>query len=136
MRSLCPRRFLCYTDEAHKNKADDDLVLVLDTLPDSTTVDYGDLNHPLKVVRAKATAMIRFKPINGNTQCEVTAVQHFDTNGLVPERYAVAKIPKALAYVRDMRELFQRDDAVDSEMIRELMDNIKYVRTKRATQPN
>jgi hypothetical protein len=44
-----------------------DLVLILEALPESTKVDYG---ANLIVVRAKTTGVIRFKPINGDTQCE------------------------------------------------------------------
>jgi hypothetical protein len=64
-------------------------------------------------VRGKTTAVIRFRPINDNTQCEVTLVQHGDAGGFVPERVVVAKIPQALSGVAEMRELFQRDDAMD-----------------------
>ncbi|GMI27772.1 hypothetical protein TeGR_g9671, partial [Tetraparma gracilis] len=94
-----------------------DLVLVFEALPDITNVDYG---ANLKVVRAKTTGVVRFKPINDDTQCEVTLVQHGDAGGLVPERVAAAKIPQALGSVGNMRELFQRDDAIDGAKTSEL----------------
>jgi hypothetical protein len=87
-----------------------DLVLAFDALPSSTKVDYG---ANLKVVRAKTTGFVRFKPINDDTQCDVILIQHGDAGGFVPERVAVAKIPQALRGVADMRELFQRDDSID-----------------------
>ncbi|GMI30147.1 hypothetical protein TeGR_g12502, partial [Tetraparma gracilis] len=87
-----------------------DLVLVFEALPDSTKVDYG---ANLKVVRGKITGVVRFKSINDDTQCEVTLVQHGDAGGFVPERVVVAKMPQALSGVAEMRELFQRDDAMD-----------------------
>ncbi|GMI28241.1 hypothetical protein TeGR_g4461, partial [Tetraparma gracilis] len=73
-------------------------------------VDYG---ADLKVVRGKTTGVVRFKSTNDDTQCEVTLVQHMDAGGFLPERVVVAKIPKALSGVAEMRELFQRDDAID-----------------------
>ncbi|GMI22407.1 hypothetical protein TeGR_g5792, partial [Tetraparma gracilis] len=94
-----------------------DLVLVFEALPDSTKVDYG---ANLKVVRGKTTGVVRFKSINDDTQCEVTLVQHGDAGGFVPERVMVAKIPQALRGVADMRELFQRDEAIDGAKQSEL----------------
>ncbi|GMI56889.1 hypothetical protein TeGR_g4895, partial [Tetraparma gracilis] len=79
------------------------------------------------VVRAKTTGVIRFKPINGDTQCEVTLVQHGDAGGFVPERIMVAKIPQALSGVEEMREIFQRDDAIDGAKRSELAAIIKYL---------
>ena len=105
---LTNREFLCrYL--SFKEPAGD-LVLVFEALPDSTKVDYG---ANLKVVRAKSMGVYRFKSINDDTQCEVTLVQHGDAGGFVPERVVVAKIPQALSGVAEMRELFQRDDAMD-----------------------
>jgi hypothetical protein len=98
-------RYLCFKELTG------DLVLVFEALPDSTKVDYG---ANLKVVRGKSTGVVRFKSINDDTKCEVTLVGHFDAGGFVPERVAVAKIPQALSGVAEMRELFQRDDNVDS----------------------
>jgi hypothetical protein len=94
-----------------------DLVLVFEALPDRTEVDYG---ANLKVVRAKSTGVVRFKPINDDAQCEVTLIQHGDAGGFVPERVMVAKIPRALSGVAEMRELFQRDDAIDGAKRSEL----------------
>ncbi|GMI27225.1 hypothetical protein TeGR_g1033, partial [Tetraparma gracilis] len=94
-----------------------DLVLVFEALPDNTKVDYG---ANLKVVRAKSTGVARFKPINDDTQCEVTLVQHVNAGGFVPERVVVAKIPQALRGVADMRVLFQRDEAIDGAKRSEL----------------
>jgi hypothetical protein len=91
-------------------EATGDLVVVFKPLLDSTRVDYG---ANLKVVRAKSTGVVRFKSINNDTQCEVTLVQHMDTGGFVPKRVMVSKTPQVLSGVADMRELFQRDDAVD-----------------------
>ncbi|GMI57053.1 hypothetical protein TeGR_g10296, partial [Tetraparma gracilis] len=105
-------RYLCFKEPAG------DLVLVFEALPDSTKVDYG---ANLKVVRAKSTGVMRFKSINDDTQCEVTLVQYGDFGGFVPERVVVAKIPQALSGVADMRELFQRDDAIDGAKRSELM---------------
>ncbi|GMI25387.1 hypothetical protein TeGR_g1751, partial [Tetraparma gracilis] len=99
-----------------------DLVLVFEALPDSTKVDYG---ADLKVVRGKTTGVYRFKSINDDTQCEVTLVQHGDAGGFVPERVMVAKIPQALGGVAEMRELFQRDDAIDDAERSELAFIIK-----------
>ncbi|GMI30122.1 hypothetical protein TeGR_g9758 [Tetraparma gracilis] len=87
-----------------------DLVLVFEALPDSTKVDYG---ANLKVVRGKIISVMRFGPFNDDTQCEVTLVSHLDAGGFLPERVVVAKIPEALSGVSEMRELFQRDDAID-----------------------
>ena len=101
-----------------------DLVLVFEALPSSTKVDYG---ANLKVVRGKITSVMRFKSINDNTQCEVTLVQHWDAGGFVPERVVVAKIPLALSGVAEMRELFQRDDAIDGAKRSELAAIIKCV---------
>jgi hypothetical protein len=101
-----------------------DLVVVFEPLLDSTVVDYG---ANLKVVRAKSTGVYRFKPINDDSQCEVTLVQHGDAGGFVPERVAVAKIPKALSGMAEMRELFQRDDAIDGAKRSELAAIIKCV---------
>ena len=101
-----------------------DLVVVFEALPDSTEVDYG---ANLKVVRAKVTAVCRFKPINDDTQCEVTFIQHGDAGGFVPERVVVAKIPQALRAVGGMRELFQRDDAIDGAKRSELAGIMKCV---------
>jgi hypothetical protein len=97
-------RFVCFTESTG------DLVLVCEALPERTKVDYG---ANLKVVRGKTTGVYRFKPIIGDTQCEVTLVQHGDAGGFVPKRVVVAKIPQALSGVGEMRELFQRDDAID-----------------------
>ncbi|GMI27852.1 hypothetical protein TeGR_g10416 [Tetraparma gracilis] len=94
-----------------------DLVVVFEALPDSTKVDYG---ANLKVVRGKGTGVLRLKSINDGTQCEVTLVQHGDAGGFVPEGVMVAKIPQALRPVADMRELFQRDDAIDGAKRSEL----------------
>ncbi|GMI43573.1 hypothetical protein TeGR_g4439, partial [Tetraparma gracilis] len=94
-----------------------DLVIAFEALPDSTKVDYG---ANLKVVRAESTGIVRFKSINDDTQCEVTLLQHGDAGGFVPERVAAAKIPQALGSVRNMRELFQRDDAIDGAQMSEL----------------
>ncbi|GMI24816.1 hypothetical protein TeGR_g13144, partial [Tetraparma gracilis] len=99
-----------------------DLVLVCEALPDSTKVDYG---ANLKVVRAETTGVYRFKPTNDDTQCEVTLIQHGDAGGFVPERVVVAKIPQALSGVGVMRELFQRDDAIDCAKRGELAGIIK-----------
>ncbi|GMI54554.1 hypothetical protein TeGR_g8854 [Tetraparma gracilis] len=87
-----------------------DIIFVVEALPDTTTVDYG---ANLEVVRGKSTGVFRCKPINDDTQCEVTHVQHADAGGFVPERVVVAKIPEVLSGVAEMRELFQRDDAID-----------------------
>jgi hypothetical protein len=111
-------RQLCFKEPAG------DLVLVFETRPDSTKVDYG---AKLKVVRAKSVGVLRFKPINEDTQCEVTLVQHLDAGGFLPERVAVAKIPQALSGVGEMREIFQRDDAIDDAKRNELADIIKCV---------
>ncbi|GMI42593.1 hypothetical protein TeGR_g11447 [Tetraparma gracilis] len=99
-----------------------DLVVVFEALPDSTKVDYG---ANLKVVRAESTSVVRFKSINADTQCEVTLVQHGDAGGFVPKRVVVAKIPQALGSVRNMREPFQRDDAIDGAQRSELAAIIK-----------
>jgi hypothetical protein len=99
-----------------------DLVLVFEALPDITKVDYG---ANLKVVRGKITGVVRFKSINDDTQCEVTLVQHMDAGGFLPERVVVAKIPQALRAVGGMRELFQRDDAIDGAKISKLAAIIK-----------
>ncbi|GMI33215.1 hypothetical protein TeGR_g6242 [Tetraparma gracilis] len=104
-------RFLCFEELTG------DLVLVFEALPDSTKVNYGS---NLKVVRAKTTGVWRFKPINNDTQCEVTLVTHVDAGGFVPERAMVARLPQTLSGVADMRELFQRDDAIDSAKRSEL----------------
>ena len=105
------------------------LVLVCEPLPDSTKVDYG---ANLKVVRGKTTGVYRFKSINDDTQCEVTLAQHLDAGGFVPERVAVANIPRVLSGVGEMRELFQRDDAVDGAKRSELAAIIKCVLTSAA----
>ncbi|GMI29072.1 hypothetical protein TeGR_g11360 [Tetraparma gracilis] len=99
-----------------------DLVLVSEALPDSTMVDYG---ANLRVVRAKTTGVLRFTPTNDDAQCEVTLVQHLDAGGFLPERVVVGKIPQALGGVGEMRELFQRDDAIDGAKISELAAIIK-----------
>jgi hypothetical protein len=99
-----------------------DLVVVFEALPDSTKVDYG---ANLKVVRAKSTGVVRFVPINDDTQCEVTLIQHGDAGGFVPERVVVAKIPLALSGAGFMRERFQRDDAIDGTKRSELAAIIK-----------
>ncbi|GMI25215.1 hypothetical protein TeGR_g3083 [Tetraparma gracilis] len=91
-------------------KQTDDLVVVFEALADNTTVDYGG---NFKVVHAKTRGFFRFKPINNDTQCEATLVQHGDAGGFVPTRVTVAKIPQALSGVAEMRELFQRDVAID-----------------------
>ncbi|GMI34230.1 hypothetical protein TeGR_g7990 [Tetraparma gracilis] len=83
----------------------------------SEQVDYG---ANLKVVRGKTTGVLRFKPINDDTQCEVTLVQHLDAGGFVPEWVVVASIPRALSGVDSMQELFQRDDAIDGAKRSEL----------------
>jgi hypothetical protein len=110
-------RYVCFKDEPAG-----DLVLVFEALPDSTEVDYG---ANLKVVRGKSTGVYRFKPINDETQCEVTLVQHVDAGGFVPERVLVAKIPQALSGVAEMRELFQHDDEIDNAKRSELAATIK-----------
>ncbi|GMI22418.1 hypothetical protein TeGR_g13348, partial [Tetraparma gracilis] len=116
---LTDREFLCrYL--SFKEPAGD-LVVVFEALPDSTKVDYG---ANLKVVRGKSMGVVRFRPINDDTQCEVTLIQHGDAGGYVPERVVVAKIPQALSGVAEMRELFQRDDAVDGAERSELADII------------
>ncbi|GMI53113.1 hypothetical protein TeGR_g14713 [Tetraparma gracilis] len=79
-------------------KPSGDLVLVFEALPDSTKVDYG---ANLKVVRGKITGVVRFKPIDEDSQCEVTLVQRGDAGGFVPERVSVAKIPQALGSIVD-----------------------------------
>ncbi|GMI25032.1 hypothetical protein TeGR_g8761 [Tetraparma gracilis] len=94
-----------------------DLVVVFEALPDTTKVDYG---ANLKVVRAKSTGIVRFKPINGDAQCEVTQIQHGEFGGLVSDRVVVAKIPQAVRGVSVMRERFQRDDEVDGAKRSEL----------------
>ncbi|GMI19237.1 hypothetical protein TeGR_g13668, partial [Tetraparma gracilis] len=94
-----------------------DLIFVFEALPDSTKVDYG---ANLKVVRAKSTGVLRFKPTNDDAQCEVTLVQHLDAAGFVPKRVVVAMIPQALSGVGEMRELFQRDDNIDGAKRSEL----------------
>jgi hypothetical protein len=99
-----------------------DLVVVFEALPDSTKVNYG---ANLKVVRGRTTGAVRFKSINDDTQCEVTLVQHLDAGGLLPERVGVAKIPQALSGVAEMRELFQRDNAIDGAKRSELAAIIK-----------
>jgi hypothetical protein len=86
-------------------------------------------------VRAKTTGVIRFRPINDDTQCEVTLVQHGDAGGFVPERVVVAKIPQALGGVGEMRELFQRDDAIDGAKRGELAAIIKCVSPARPPAP-
>jgi hypothetical protein len=101
-----------------------DLVVVFEALPDSAKVDYG---ANLKVVRGEITGVVRFRPINDDTRCEVSLVQHWDAGGFVPERIVVAKIPQALRGVGDMRELFQRDDAIDGAKTSELAAIIKCV---------
>jgi hypothetical protein len=101
-----------------------DLVIVFEGLPDSMKVDYGA--NP-KVVRGKSIGVIRFKPINHDTQCEVTLVQHMDTGGFVPERVMVTKTPQVLSGVGEMRELYQRADAIDGAKISELAAIIKGV---------
>ncbi|GMI35861.1 hypothetical protein TeGR_g6190, partial [Tetraparma gracilis] len=109
-------RYMCFKDSSG------DLILAFDALPGSLKVNYG---ANIKVVRAKTTGVFRFKPINDDTQCEVTLVQHGDAGGFVPERVVVAKIPEALVGVTDMRELFERDDAIDDTMRSELVALIK-----------
>jgi hypothetical protein len=109
-----------------------DLVLVFEALPNSTKVDYG---ANLKVVHGKTTGVYRFKSINDDTQCEVILVQHGDFGGLVPERVVVAKIPQALRGVAEMRELFQRDDAIDGAKTSELAAIIKCVPTAATPLP-
>jgi hypothetical protein len=99
-----------------------DLVVVFEALPDSTKVDYGT---NLKVVRGKITGVVRFRPIDEDSQCEVTLVQHVNVGGVIPERVMVAKTPQALGSVGNMRELFQRDDAIDDAKRSELADIIK-----------
>jgi hypothetical protein len=111
-------RSLCFKEPAG------DLVLVSEALPDSTKVDYG---ANLKVVRGKTTGVVRFKSIDDNTQCEVTLVSHLDAGGFLPERVVVAKIPQALRGVGEMRELFERDDAIDGAKRGELAAIIKCV---------
>jgi hypothetical protein len=101
-----------------------DLVLVFEALPDGTKVDYG---ANLKVERAKSTGTFRFKPLNDDSQCEVTLVHHGHAGGFVPERVMVAKIPQALSAVSNMREHFQRDDAIDDAKRSELAEIIKCV---------
>jgi hypothetical protein len=98
-------RYLCFKEPSGE------LVLVSGALPDSTNFDYG---ANLKVVRGKVTAVCRFKPINDDTQCEFTLVQHGDPGGFVPERVMVTKTPQVLSSVGNMQELFQRDDDIDS----------------------
>ncbi|GMI19234.1 hypothetical protein TeGR_g13668, partial [Tetraparma gracilis] len=104
-------RCLCFEDMTG------DLIFVFEALPDSTKVDYG---ANLKVVRAKSTGVLRFKPTNDDAQCEVTLVQHLDAAGFVPKRVVVAMIPQALSGVGEMRELFQRDDNIDGAKRSEL----------------
>jgi hypothetical protein len=45
----------------------------------------------------------------------------------VPERVIVAKIPEALSPVAEIRELFQRDDAIDGAERSELAAVVKCV---------
>ena len=111
-------RYLCFKEPTGE------LVLVMEALPDRTKVDYG---ANLMVVRAKTTGVLRVKPINDDTQCEVTLIQRGDSGGFVPERVMVAKTPQALRGVGDMRELFQRDDAIDGAKRGELAAIIKCV---------
>jgi hypothetical protein len=111
-------RYLCFKEPTG------DLVLVFEALPDSTEVDCG---ANLRVVRGKTTGVWRFKPINNDTQCEVTLVQHGDAGGFVPEQVVVAKIPQALSGATEMREIFQRDDAIDGAKRGELAAIIKCV---------
>jgi hypothetical protein len=57
-------RTLCFKESTG------DLVVVSEPLPDEARVDYG---ANLKAVRGKGTAILRAKPINGDTQCEGTS---------------------------------------------------------------
>jgi hypothetical protein len=109
-----------------------DFVIVIKALPGNTRVDYGG---KLKVVRGKSIGVVRFKPIDDDTQCEVTLLLHGDPGGFVPERVVVAKIPEVLNGVAEMRELFQRDDAIDGAKRSELAAIIKCVPPTRPPPP-
>jgi hypothetical protein len=111
-------RYLCFKEPTG------DLVLVFEPLPGNTKVDYG---ANLKVVRGKIMGVFRFKPINDGTQCEVALIQHGDAGGFLPKRVMVAKIPQVLRGVGEMREIFQRDDAIDGAKRSELAATIKCV---------
>jgi hypothetical protein len=120
-------RNLCFTDDTTG-----DLVYVAEPLPDSTKIDYGT---SLKVVRGRATAVLRITSINDDTQCEVAHVQHLDTGGFVPERVMVAKLPQALHGVVEMREAFQRDDEVNKAEMDELAAIIVCVARAQKNDP-
>jgi hypothetical protein len=111
-------RYLCFKDDANG-----DLVIVFEPLPDSTKIDYG---ANLKVVRGKSTGVVRFKSINDDTQCEVVHVQHGDPGGFVPQNVVIAQLPRVMAGVGDMRELFQRDDAIDDADISKFAAIIRW----------
>ncbi|GMI35149.1 hypothetical protein TeGR_g2654, partial [Tetraparma gracilis] len=111
-------RQLCYKDDVTG-----DFVLVCEPLPENVKVDYG---ANLKVVRGNSSSILRITSIKNDTQCEVNLVQCGDAGGFVPERVIVAKIPVALSGVVELRELFQRDAAVDEVECDAAMDVLEH----------
>jgi hypothetical protein len=89
---------------------EEDGSLVMAIVPDDAVVDYG---ARMRKVRAKSTAIMRVSPLPGNTQCEVTFIQHLDAGGLIPDWVAERSVPRSLKPVVLLRNLFQRDSEID-----------------------
>jgi hypothetical protein len=106
---LSPREFLLRQLRAAEDDDTGVLLYVADPLTSTTMVDYGTT---FKTVRGETRVYARFVPLN-ETQCKITLHQYFDAGGWIPEWAATLQIPKTLAVVDELRNVFQRDREID-----------------------
>jgi hypothetical protein len=96
-------------------------VSVFEPPREEIVVDYG---RRMNAVRGRATGFLRLTPIAGGPQCKLELYQQVDAGGRVPVFVVNSKAGKALSFVAEMREHFQRDDEVDAVERRRLVEVI------------
>ena len=100
----------------------DDGSITLACTPVDDVVDYG---FKMKIVRANAFALYKITPVTRTPggsiddssieQCTVRITQKFELGGLIPIPILNAQVPSVLSVLVDLRQKFEKDDAIDAE---------------------
>jgi len=94
-----------------------------DKYDDNRLVDIGN-NKANKLIQAKSKGFCTLTNV-GNQKCEMMFITHTDARGTIPAKVMDRQVPRALGFVFQVHERFNRDDEIDQEERNELMGVMK-----------
>jgi hypothetical protein len=94
--------------------------------PVNDKVDYGWMtDHRVRASTKSLFTATSIKNVGGVPQCSVNLTQYVEAGGYIPKSVITKKIPESLSIIRDLAQAYQRDDEIDSAVMKNLQAKIK-----------